>query len=134
MKPAVTYPDPERAIRDLLAGLLDDHDETATVAVGVPADWTTASGSHVQVAWDGTPTQQPPIVIYPTIRITAWSASTTEAKRLALLCQGLLLAHTGGGSVGAIRPLTGVLPARDPDTRAELATFTVRATVRSTPI
>lgn len=132
MKPAVTYPDPERAFVDLLTELLDD--ESVTVGVGVPDGWQPSTGDHIQVSWDGTPLEEHPIAIYPTLRIVAWSASTTEAKRLAMLCQGLLLAHTGGSSVGAIRPLTGPQPARDPDTRAELAAITVRATVRSTPI
>ncbi len=132
MKVAVTYPDPEVALVDLLEQLLDDED--CTVSVGVPDDWTPSTGNHVEVALDGTPVERHPIAIMPTLRVVAHTATPSEAKRLALLCQGLLLAHPGGDPVGSIRPGTGLLVARDPDTRAELASFTVRTTLRSTLI
>lgn len=133
-KPAVTYPDPERAVVDRLTAWLAAEGESVTVAVGVPDTWTPASLPHLSVAWDGTPLHRHPVAEMPTIRVTAWSASPTTAKRLAHLALGLLCAHTGDATIGAVTRLAGPQPARDEATRAELAWFTVRVTVRSNPI
>jgi hypothetical protein len=130
VNPAV-FPDPERAVVTLLTGLMADQDETATVGVGVPGGWRPDSTPHLEVAWDGTPIIEHRSLAHATIRIVARAGTTTEAKRLALLAQGLLAAHDGSGAISVIRPLTGPLPARDPDTRAELATITLRASTRA---
>lgn len=126
-----TYPDAERVIVDYLADALADAAETATVAVGVPDGWTPTDPPHVQIAWDGTPSGEHPIFARCTIRVTVHAATTTEAKRLAGVAQGHLLAHPGGAGVATTVQLTGISPLRDPDTRTELATFTVRVTIRS---
>jgi hypothetical protein len=131
MRNPAAFPDPERAVVDLLTDLMDLHDETVTVSVGVPSGWQPSSTPHLEVAWDGTPIIEQRIMAHATIRVVARAGSTTEAKRLALLAQGLLAAHDGTAPVSVIRPLTGPLPARDPDTRAELASFTVRASTRA---
>jgi hypothetical protein len=134
MKLAVTYPDAEKLVKAYLADELDALGETVTVTVGVPASWTPASLSNIQVDSDGVPLLAHPVLAHNTIRLVARAASTTEAKRLAALAQGVLLAHPGGGGIASTRPLTGVLPARDPQTHAELASTTSRVTVRSIPI
>lgn len=111
-RPAVTYPDPERLIVDLLTDELDD----VTVGVDLPAAWTPRSAPHVQVAWDGTPAGRHPITLGATIRVVAWAATKTAAKALALEAHGRLCAYTGGiaGLVNVL-PLTGPLTAVDPD-------------------
>src|SRR5690606_17111937 len=129
-----TYPDAERVVRNYLAEQLTDLGEICTVRVGVPSNWTPATGTHLQIALDGTPTGSHPIMVDATIRLVAWAANTTDAKRLAALAQGVLLAHGGGGGIARTAFLTGVQPARDPSTRAEIASTTTRVTVRSTPI
>lgn len=135
MKLEVEYPDVERAMRDLLADLVAPHEPDVTVGVGVPDGWDPlTSDPHLQVACDGTPSQVHPIVAHHTVRVVAWAASPTEAKALAALAQGLLLGVGAQQPIAALLPLTGLLPARDPDTRAELASFTVRATTRSQAI
>lgn len=127
MKVAATYEDVERLTRDLLDSLV-----AVPVGVGVPSDW---SGSdYFQVACDGTPVLEHPVVSHATVRIVAWSTSTTRAKELANLALGLLSAHEGGAGIAAIRPLTGLFPARDPENRGELASVTLRVSVRSSPI
>lgn len=133
MKPIVTYPDVERVTVDLLALIVYPHEPTVTVGIGVPADWTPAEPDHLQVTCDGTPAMDHPVAVHSTVRIVAWSATPTRAKELANLALGLLLAHGGAEPIAAITPLTGMLPARDTATRAELASFTVRVTVRSVP-
>jgi hypothetical protein len=126
---AVTYPDAERLVVDYLTPLLDE-----SVGVGVPAGWTATSPDHLQVVLDGTPRLEHPVIAHATIRLVARSASTTRAKALASKAMGLLCAHPSDDSIAGTGPYTGVLPARDPETGAELASVTCRVTVRSTPI
>ena len=128
----VTFPDPEKAVRALLTNLLASPE--VTVGIGVPVDWTAESPDHLQVAWDGTRVPPHRLTATALIRVTAWAASTSRAKALALAAEGRLCAHDGTPPITVIRPATGVLPARDPDTGAELASFAVRVTVRSTPL
>lgn len=131
---AVTYGDVERLIVDHLTAVLAGQlPAGATIGVDVPASWVPTSPMHVQVLWDGTPTMTHPIVANPTVRVVVRSGSTTLAKRYALLIEGLLCAG-GWPDTFSVQPLTGVLPASDPATRAALASFTVRVNVRSTPI
>lgn len=126
MKPAVIYPDAEVHARETLAALLSGED--CTVAIGRPEGWTVDDAPHVQVSLDGTPIVQHPVVARSTIRVTVRARNTGTAKDLAALAMGLLLAEP------MVQPLTGILPARDPDSDAELASFTVRVSTRSEPI
>jgi hypothetical protein len=134
VKLAVVFPDAERLVRALLADLIAEHEDDVTVGVDVPGDWTPASPPHLQVVWDGTPSQVRPVIARCSVRVVARAASTSRAKELAALAEGLLCAYAGGDGIVSIQPLAGVLPARDPDTHAELASITVRVTVRSTSI
>ena len=129
------FPDVQDLGVDHLEDLLADHEPDVTVAVGVPEDWGHDSDTHIEVAFDGTPTIRAAFggVLMSadgTLRIVVRAQTTAEAKRIALLCQGLLIGSTGHG-ITAIRPGVGVQPARDPQTNAELAGFTVLATVRA---
>jgi hypothetical protein len=45
--------------------------------------------------------------------------------------QSELLGNPPPAGVANIRSLTGILPARDPETRTELASFTVQVNVRA---
>lgn len=130
MKLALQSQDVERLVVDYLTDLLGD----VTVAVGVPTDWTPASTPHLEVASDGIPTQQWPIVDFATIRLVARAASTTAAKALCARAHGRLCACPGTNEIYGTTSLTGVLPARDPDTHAELASATVRVAVRTIPL
>lgn len=133
-KPLVEVPDAERLTVDLLESLIASYEPDVTVGIGVPDGWDVNSDPHLEVAWDGTPVDELPAIAHATIRIVARAATSTEAKRLAGLAQGLLLAHNGSAGISVIRNLTGVLPAQDNLTRAELAAVTLRVTVRTTPI
>jgi len=129
---AVQYPDVERLVVDYLDELIPDAD----CGVQVPADWETGVSDtpHVQVVLDGTPRVDHPVTAHPTVRLVARASSTTAAKELATRAQGHLCAHPGGGGIASTVPLTGVLPARDPSTNAEIASTTTRVIVRSTEI
>lgn len=130
MKQPVTYPDPEALLVPVVAGLLEDHGSEASCSVGRPQGWTPADGPHVEVAWDGTPLIERSLVAWPTVRIVVHGSADqpSEAKALALLLCGVLPAST---SV-SVAPLTGVLPAVDPDRPdVYVASFTVRVTTRA---
>lgn len=128
MKTLATYPDAEHLVVDWLTDNLDEPD--CTIGVGVPTDWTRGD-LHVQVDLDGTPRMDHPVLSHSTIRLVAWAASTTEAKRLAAKAHGVLLAHPGGGGIAGTRALTGVFPAKDSKTGAEIASVTTRVTLRA---
>jgi hypothetical protein len=130
MKPIAVPPDAEHVVVDYLTAQLAARSSTATVGVNVPSDWTPGRPAHVQVAHDGTPVVEYPALFRASVRVTCWDEATTDAKALASLCLAVLLAHPGDRSVGSIRPLTGVLPARDPDTSAQLATIAVQVNLR----
>lgn len=130
MKPLAVAPDAERVVVDYLTTALAARGQDVTVGVNVPATWEPGTKAHVQVGHDGTPSVQYPIMASASVRVTAWHASTSTAKALAGLCHGLLLSHPGSADVGSVRPLTGVLPTRDPDTGAQLATVSVRLNLR----
>lgn len=134
MKPAVTYPDAEHLVADFMVAALADVGEDATVKVGIPADWTPTSGDHLRIVSDGTPGGTWPISAKTSVRMVAWSASPSGAKRLAALAQGLLLAHPGGDGIVSARFLSGVLATRDDQTHADIAMTTSQVTLRSVPI
>lgn len=132
MKPLAVPPDAERIVVDYLTTALAARGQDVTVGVSIPITWSPlpisqgGSKPHVQVGHDGTPSGRYPITAKATVRLTAWASSTTAAKTLAGLVQGLLLIHPGGGGVGSTQFLTGNLPARDPSTGAQLASNTTR--------
>ena len=132
MIPLAVAPDAERLTIDYLRPALAARSVTATVGVDIPTTWTTTSTQHVQVALDGTPSLEYPILARATVRLTAWAPSTTAAKALVSLAQGLMCAHPGDASVASVQALTGVLPTRDPDSGAQLASVTVRLNLRMT--
>lgn len=134
MRPLAVVADAERVVIDYLTPLLVSNGEDVTVGVSVPVAWIKGTKAHVQVALDGTSDVQYPLRETAALRVTTWHESTTTAKNLARLCMGLLLSHPGGGGVFNIRPATGVLPTRDPDTGAQLATIGVQVNLRYTAV
>jgi hypothetical protein len=126
VKPLAVPPDAERVTIDYLTAALAARSQDVTVGVDIPTTWTTATKPHVQIGWDGTPEVQYPILWRASVRITAWSSSTTTAKALAALCEALMCSHPGSAQVASVQSLTGVLPTRDPDTGAQLASVSVR--------
>ena len=132
MKTLAVPPDAEHVAIDYLTTTLAARGQDVTVGVDVPTTWTTTTKSHVQVALDGTPIVEYPILARASVRLTAWASSTTAAKALAALAHGLMLSHPGSPEVGSVRPLTGVLPTRDSVTGAQLASVTVQVNLTGT--
>lgn len=132
MKTLAVEPDAEKLVRDYLKPALISRGKDVTVSSNIPATWNPlpisegGTKAHILVALDGTPSAVYPIVSAASVRITAFASGSTEAKTLATLCQGLLLAHSGGGGISGIGYLSGLLPAEDPNTKAQLASIAVR--------
>lgn len=132
MKPLTVPRDAEHVVIDYLAAALLARGQDVTCGVTIPTAWTTTTKPHVQVGWDGTPESIYPIMDRATVRVTAWASTTTAAKALVGLCEGLLLSHPGSVEVGSVQGLTGTLPAQDPATKAQLASISVRVNLRRT--
>jgi hypothetical protein len=131
-KPLAVPPDAERVVVDYLTAALAARLQDVTVGVDIPATWVTGTKAHVQVGHDGTPEVRYPVLWRASVRVTCWHASTTTSKALVALCQALLCAHPGSAQVASVQPLTGVLPTRDPDTGAQLASVSVRVNLLGT--
>lgn len=64
-----------------------------------------------------------------TLRVTCWHEDDDQAHDLAMLCQGLLIVHSGD-VIRGVRPGTGPLAAEDDVSGAPLSTFTVLANIK----
>jgi len=126
MKTLAVPPDAEHVVIDYLTAALDARGQDVTCGVNIPTTWTDGTKPHVQVALDGTPIVEYPILFRASVRVTCWASTTTASKALAALCFALLCTHPGGSGVASVRPLTGVLPTQDNTTLAQLASVTVQ--------
>jgi len=126
MKTLAVPPDAEHVVIDYLTTALAAHSQDVTCGVDIPSTWAAGTKPHVQVALDGTPIVEYPILFRASVRVTCWASTTTAVKALASLCFALLCVHPGGSDVASIQPLTGVLPTQDNTTLAQLASVTVR--------
>ena len=112
------------AIIPLVAG-------TASVRVGVPTSWTSSSPTHYQVFQAAPSTSQARHSRTSTlVQVTVWAADTVKAQSLASDLHTRLLRLRSTDRVSAILPRLGVMPVHDPETHAELATFTVDVRLR----
>lgn len=106
--------------------------------------WVAAEEPPTEPAWqllsdpplvtvhdDGGPTQWP-VLRRPTIRVTAHARGLPTAKRVAARAEAFLRANLPAGIAAIARNGAGFVTARDSDTGADLASFTVTATVATT--
>lgn len=125
-----TDPVKEQDAERIVVDYLGDYDQldAFTKGVSLPNTWKPKGFPiHLQVACDGEFLEHP-VRARSTVRVVAWGYKPTEVRNAAHLAQGLLLAEPN------ITSLTGVLSARDDETHAELAYFTVRVRLRSTSL
>ncbi|MFF4779411.1 hypothetical protein ACFY05_42010 [Microtetraspora fusca] len=134
MKPLATFGDARAAAIDILREGLTDRSEPyaqgASFGRRPPVDRSPERPRlpFVLVALDADVPQYP-VNSRATVRITVWHRTSEDAYDLAQLCQGLLCVHSGP-VIRNVRPLTGPIPAVDPLSGTDLATFTVAANVR----
>ncbi|GAA4688105.1 hypothetical protein [Streptomyces youssoufiensis] len=131
-KPLVVFPDVQSAgagvLRAALAGRSEPYVVGATVGTRVPE---TPDLPYVMVRKDTDAPHPSMANARCTLRVTVWHADADQAHDLAMLCQGLLLVHSGPVMRGC-RPATGPLPAVDDVSGIDLSTCTVLANVRPT--
>lgn len=117
-------------IRPSIMEWLDGQGIGATIRDNVPAGWTTDDDPLLIVADDGGPVRWP-IKSQHTIRMTAWAAGRTEARRIVALAAGLLGDGRPTGVAHVESGMGGVLDARDKTTGAVLASVLVTVHART---
>lgn len=134
VKPLVVFGDVRAAAVGALRSALDGRSDAyaAGVQVGtlVPGDRSPEVPHlpYVLVALDADLPHPSMANARCTLRVTVWHSDADQAHDLAMLCQGLLLIHSGPVIRGC-RPATGPIAARD-ESGVDLSTFTVLANVR----
>lgn len=122
-------------LRAALADRAEDFAQGATVGRRVPGDRSTETPMtpFVLVAKDSDVPHNSMANAVCTLRVTVWHSTTDQAHDLAMLCQALLVVHSGP-VIRGVRPATGPLAAVDPDSGLELASITVTANIRPQPL
>ncbi|MFT2014592.1 hypothetical protein ACMA1D_01905 [Streptomyces sp. 796.1] len=134
-KPLTVFPDVQSAgagvLRAALAGRSEPYVVGVAVGTRVPGDRSpeTPDLPYVMVRKDTDAPHSSMANARCTLRVTVWHADADQAHDLAMLCQGVLLVHSGPVIRGC-RPATGPLPAVDDVSGIDLSTLTVLANVR----
>lgn len=135
MKRLTVFPDSQAAgagvLREALVGRPESHAAGVTVGTTVPGDRSPEAPRlpYVLVRKDTDLPHSSMANSRCTLRVTVWHTGADDAHDLAMLCQGLLLVHSGP-VIRGVRPATGPIPAVDPETGIDLSTVTVIANVK----
>lgn len=135
MKTPTVFGDAQAAgaavLRDALTGRAEPYATGVQVGTRVPGDRSpeTPHLPYVMVRKDSDLPHSSMANSRVTLRVTVWAANADAAHDLAMLCQGLVLVHSGP-VIRGVRPGTGPLPAVDPDSGVDLSSFTVLANVK----
>jgi hypothetical protein len=119
------------ALRDALAGRLEAFVQDVTVGTKVPTDRSPELDRlpYVMVRKDGDLPHASMANARVTLRVTVWHEDDDQAHDLAMLCQGLLIVHSGP-VIRGVRPGTGPIAAVDDVSGYPLSTFTVLANIK----
>ncbi|WP_330339414.1 hypothetical protein [Streptomyces sp. NBC_00557] len=134
VKPLTVFDDAQAAAADVLrtalAGRPEDFAAGVTVGTRVPGSRAPETPlRYVMVRKDADLPHPSMANARVTLRVTCWHEDDDQAHDLAMLCQGLLIVHSGD-VIRGVRPGTGPLPAVDDVSGWPLSTFTVLANVR----
>jgi hypothetical protein len=135
MKALTVFDDAQAAgatvLRTALAGRLEDFVQDVTVGTKVPADRAPElePPPYVMVRKDGDSPHSSMANARVTLRVTVWHEDDDQAHDLAMLCQGLLIVHSGP-VIRGVRPATGPIAAVDDVSGYPLSTFTVLANIK----
>jgi hypothetical protein len=133
VKPAITFPDAQRAVRDLLRTLLASRTESYAQGVTVstrdiPGTDGTYPLPYVQVRSDGK-FRDSRLDGRATIRVLAYGGDVGKSEDLAALCEALLLSASNAEVRGSTS-VSGPLPTDDPETGLPFSFFTITARLR----
>ncbi|MFJ4322253.1 hypothetical protein ACIP3A_03905 [Streptomyces tricolor] len=117
MKTLTVFDDAQAAgaavLRSALVGRPEPFATGVSVGTKVPADRTPETAfRYVMVRKDADLPHPSMGNARVTLRVTVWHEDDDQAHDLAMLCQGLLLVHSGP-VIRGVRPGTGPLPAED---------------------
>lgn len=119
--------DVARIVKDWLKADLAERFPTLAVALELPSEWALGSDPVLVVEDDGDPLGLWPAATSPTIRVTSWTSGRTRIYVNAAMPR-LLNARIPGLR---LLPGTGFLDARDPKTKGDLSSFTMRTRART---
>lgn len=119
------------ALRDALASRVEAYAQDVTVGTKVPVDRSPELDRlpYVMVRKDSDSPHSSMANARVTLRVTIWHKDDDQAHDLAMLCQGLLIVHSGP-VIRGVRPGTGPIAAVDDVSGYPLSTFTVLANVK----
>lgn len=103
---------------------------SAIVADEVPAGWDVAADPPLLIVSDDSGPTLWPVWTEPLIRTTVYADGLQSARILRRKATGVLMANVPSG-MHIAKTGIGYTNGRDPDTGADLASFTVTATVRT---
>ncbi|MBP5922181.1 MULTISPECIES: hypothetical protein [Streptomyces] len=135
MKTLTVFGDAQAAgatvLRDALASRVEEFAQDVTVGTKVPADRSPELDRlpYVMVRKDSDSPHSSMANSRVTLRVTVWHKDDDQAHDLAMLCQGLLIVHSGP-VIRGVRPGTGPIAAVDDVSDNPLSTFTVLANVK----
>ncbi|MET9158288.1 hypothetical protein ABZX56_11220 [Streptomyces parvulus] len=134
MKTLTVFDDAQSAgasvLRVALAGRSEPFTDGVTVGTRVPSSRVPEDlFRYVMVRKDSDAPHPSMANARVTLRVTCWHEDVDQAHDLAMLCQGLLIVHSGL-VIRGVRPGTGPLPAVDDVSGADMSTFTVLANIR----
>ncbi|WP_405964848.1 hypothetical protein OG713_34935 [Streptomyces sp. NBC_00723] len=139
VKPLVAFGDVQSSgaevLRAALAGRPEPHAADVQVGTRVPGDRSPEMPRlpYVLVRKDSDLPHPSMANSRCTLRVTVWHEDADQAHDLAMLCQALLLVHSGP-VIRGVRPATGPLAAVDDKSDIDLSTFTVIVNVKPQPI
>jgi hypothetical protein len=139
VKPLVTFPAPDKAVRDYLRPLLVARSETYapnTVTASFPAGTLTA-GTHLQVELEGGNADGYPVTERGQVRFTLWAPKgrPSDALDAASLVMAYVYALEGVASVAGTKVLLGRSDVvTDPDTGYEMCWFLARVDMLATAL
>jgi hypothetical protein len=119
--------DVKQIVKDWLKVRLAQRFPELFVTLELPSNWTPKSPPALVIADDGDPLIMYPVATSPTIRITSWTGELDRTYVHAAL--PILLTERIPG-IAKVLPGTGFLDTRDPKTKGDLSSFTVRARAR----
>lgn len=131
MKPAVTFPDPERKVIDFFAAL----GIAGTVSSDFPTTTLADTTKHLQVELEAGGVDAYPVSERAQVRVTCHMApeQRTAVKAFASEAHGRLLAWAGDADVSGAFPRVGRSNViTDPDTKNLMVWFTVRVDLKAT--
>lgn len=121
---------PARLLKDHLKIWMAERYPDLTLGLALPSEYTAAEHGPVMVVFDDGGPEEWPVSDKLTLRVVVWTDSLPLSREMASYALGQTLSRKAEG-IAQILPGTRVLDARDSNNGAIMASYTVRARVRT---